>query len=182
MMGFTPVVIQPESRINMSAWSDSILLVDVTKVTFTDEKTGDGLGCREITVEGTVVEVIRGKKVDLKFSASQSLTRVVDWKEAVAKRGEFTAELIAMSKNSSGGIEDCTAGRRYVVIYPSSEFSIRGQLFFAEVAQDHDDWRKRILPCKHLDDNEPPIEHDGHGKGAAHPENSPARSGESTKP
>ena len=128
----------------------------MTKVTYTDERIGDGIGYREITVEGTVVEVIRGETKDLKFSVSKSLVRIVDHNAADAKFGEATANLITTAQRQSGGIEDCTAGRRYVAIYPSAESGHKDEWFFAEVAKDQQDWRKRILPRRHPQDNELP--------------------------
>src|SRR5688572_27191094 len=106
LMAFSPIVIPPECRINASAWSDSILLVEITKVTLTDEKVADGIGCREISVEGTVIEVIRGGQKSKTFRSSKNLVRVVDAKVVEASRGAGALDVLLSAQNDQTGIVD----------------------------------------------------------------------------
>lgn len=155
LTAFTPITVTPECRINMSAFSDRILLVDITKVSFTDERVENGIGGREVTVEGAVVEVLRGEQQNMKFQSSGQLTRVVDDKTAKTKFGAETVELFSLAQYDQSGRSECKEGKRYVVCYPGSDSRFQGA-FFAEVAKGNDDWRKKILPRKHPDDEEPP--------------------------
>lgn len=153
LTAFTPITVAPECRINMSAFSDKILLVDVTKVSLTEERVENGIGNRDVTVEGTVVEVIRGEQRNGKFHSSGQLTRVADASAAEVKYGAQRLELLSFAQFDQSGRSECKEGKRYVVSYPGSDCRFQGE-FFAEVAKDNDDWRKKILPRKHPEDEE----------------------------
>jgi hypothetical protein len=73
LTAFTPVEIPPEGRMKLSAISDKILLVEITKVTLTEEKVTDGIANRDIHVEGKVIEVIRGKKPEKNASSARTV-------------------------------------------------------------------------------------------------------------
>ena len=155
LTAFTPITVAPECRINMSAFSDRILLVDVSKVSMTDETISDGLGHREINVEGTIIEVIRGEQSNEKFHGSKSLLRVVDAKAVEASRGVGSLEVFYAVQDDQSGISECKEDKRYVVCYPGSDSRFQ-DVFYAEVAKDNDDWRKKILPRKDPDAEKPP--------------------------
>jgi hypothetical protein len=139
LMGFSPVEIPPEGRRRLTSLSDTILLVKITKVKLSDEKVADGIGYREIQLEGKVLEVIRGEMITKDFRSSRDMWRVVDNEKATAKHGVQTMEFLACGPFKTG-IEDCKEGNRYVVI--STDY---GRLFY-EVSKDKDDWRKEVRP------------------------------------
>ena len=139
LMCFSPVEIPPEGRMRLTAISDRILLVEITKVNISDEKVTDGIGYREIQLEGKVLEVIRGEMITKEFQSSRDMWRVVDNEKATAKHGVQSMEFLACGPFKTG-IDDCKKGKRYVVI--STDY---GRLFY-EVPKDKDDWRKEIRP------------------------------------
>ncbi len=154
LMGFTPITVPPEARIKMSAWSDRILLVEITKITITDGKPrDDGLASREVSLEGTVVEIIRGEQKTKTFKATETLVRVVDAKAAQDHVDWMVLSEIGASYNQSG-IADCKEGKRYVVNFTGADCRFAKAVFFAEVPKDKDVWRKEILPRRHPEDEE----------------------------
>jgi hypothetical protein len=149
LVGFTAIHVSPDSRIRMSAWSDRILLVEITKVTFSDEQVNDGIGYRKIEVEGKVIQLIRGEQKTKMFHASKDLMRVVDAKEAKAKHDENTLMVMNAASHDNTGITECKVGKRYVVNFTGTDSQFTNEFFFTEVTKDNDDWRKKILPRRH---------------------------------
>lgn len=156
LTALAPISVTPEYRINMSAFSDKILLVDVTKVSLTEEKVENGIGSRDVTVEGSLVEVIRGEQQKGKFHSCGQLTRVVDATAAEVKYGAQTLELLSFAQIDQSGRSECKEGKRYVVSYAGSDSRFQGE-FFTEVAKDNEDWRKKILPRKHSEEEPPKV-------------------------
>lgn len=154
LTGFTAVSIPPDARIKLSAWSERILLIEITKVTTTDEKVADGLGRRTIQVEGKVIELIRGEQKSKTFHASKMLTRMVDETAASAKYDATTLMVLKSAGKDHTGITECKEGNRYVVNFTGSDCLFPNEFFFSEVSKDNDDWRKKILPRRHSDDDD----------------------------
>jgi len=142
LMAFTPVEIPPEGRMKLSAISDKILLVEITKVTFTDEKVTDGIANRDIHVEGKVLEVIRGNESEKHFNASWGIFHVVNSETALAKHGEQAMDMLS-SGSTKTGIEDCKEGKQFVVITLAIEPHF---VLFHEVPKDNNEWRMEIRP------------------------------------
>ncbi len=156
LMGFTTIHVPPDARIKTSAWCDKILLVEISKVIFTKERIADGLAAREITVEGKVLEVVRGEQKTQTFRFSKNLLRVVDAKVVDARFGAGSAEVYHAAGIDQTGVADCKEGRRYVVNRTGSDNPFPDHVFFVEVAKDNDDWRKEILPRRRMEDEEKP--------------------------
>lgn len=145
LVGFTRLGDLSENGMKLTAVSDKILLIEVTKVNLTDEKVSDGIGSRTINVEGKVLEVIRGKQESKAFKSTWEIWRVVDYQAAKAKHGEQAMDVLDGGSQKTG-IENCKEGKRYVVITLAIEPHF---VVFCEVPKDNDDWRKKILPRRH---------------------------------
>lgn len=142
LVGLTRVGDLSKDGMRLTGISDKILLVEITKVTLTDEKVADGIGSRDIKVEGKVLEVIRGKQDSKELTSSWAIWRVVDDQAAMAKHGEQAMDMLRGGSMKTG-IEDCKEGKRYVVITLAIEPHF---VVFYEVPKDKDDWRKQIRP------------------------------------
>lgn len=152
LVGFTKVDDLSEDGMRLTGVSDKILLVEITKVTLTDEKVVEGVGTRDIKVEGKVLEVIRGKQDSKEFTSSWDIWRVVDDQAAMAKHGEQAMDALSGGSNKTG-IEKCKEGKRYVVITLAIEPHL---VVFYEVPKDKEDWRKDILPYRDPFKSTPP--------------------------
>lgn len=142
LVGFTQVGDLSKDDMRLTGVSNQILLVEITKVTLTDEKVVDGIGARDTKVEGKVLEVIRGKQDSKEFTSSWDIWRVVDDQAPMEKHGELAMDALRGGSNKTG-IEDCKEGKRYVVITLAIEPHF---VVFYEVPKDKDDWRKQIRP------------------------------------
>lgn len=139
---FRPVIIAPEARINVSALSDKILLVDVTKVEWQEPVKQDGLEDRKVVISGQVVEVVRGKAETKAFQGSYHTFRMVDAKAFAAAHKEDNVDVLYAACDQRTGAEDCKVGGRCIVI------SWRTNDYFVPVAKDDTAWRGTIRERK----------------------------------
>lgn len=141
----TPLYVAPENRIKLTAFSDWISVVEITSVALGDEKTGDGIGERQLEVKGRILEMIRGSAPENnEFRGSKEILRVIDGKQYSKKRSVQELEFIHAAADRKTGIEDCKVGHRYLVIRCVVGRAYIGE-FFVEVSEDDEKWRSMIL-------------------------------------
>lgn len=138
LVSLSAIIVQPDERIQLSAISDRILWVEITKVTIGEEEVADGIGYRKATVEGKIIETVRGVAKDKDFRDQGILIRVIDGKAYEKVQGGLGLDVIHAAASQRTGIEDCKVGGRYLVI------SSRLGDFYVEVSKNDEDWRPKI--------------------------------------
>lgn len=135
-----PRVELPKDRLLLTAYSDSILLVEVTSLKVEDPQKARGLEVRDFAVHGRVIEKVRGEWDSNQFVHSGQALKIVDRK---AFDTAFRSDSGWLGNQLVGYPDDgrmCEAKKRYVVI------DVFHSMFFVEVTKANADWRKRIKP------------------------------------
>lgn len=125
-------------RLNVSAYSDRIYLIQVEKVIWSEKTAKNGLEIHPFTIRGKVLEELRGEAPENPFIHRDVLTKITDY-EAYRAAGGIENEVIEISLSRMTGAADCKAGHRYVVIH------VRGLASFVPI-EDGDAWRALIRP------------------------------------
>ncbi len=162
---FSEITIPPEQRIRLSALSERILLVDITRVELNSPITENGIETQNLVMSGSIVEVVRGPNPGKVFESACLSFRVSD--EAAYKNANkgaaspdwFHGESIAVKT----GAAEVKQGGRYLVIY------CRGSEFFVPVDRADESWRKKLLELRKQEEK-PGTEQGGTGQPATRPE------------
>lgn len=145
-MGFTPLE-PPEDSMRLTAISDRILLIEITKVVHEEPVVNDGVEIRKFTITGKLIEEVRGKGPQGAYNYDGMTMKIIDRKAAEKGLGGAGAlDVLAYTCQKRCGAENSKVGERYLVIY-----SMFGQTFVF-IGKDDDFWRKQVLKRIDLSD------------------------------
>ncbi|MEO5713313.1 MAG: hypothetical protein ABIT37_07475 [Luteolibacter sp.] len=148
-LAYSQITIPPEQRIRLSALSEQILLVDITRVELKAPRTEDGIEAQELAISWSVDEVIRGNEHSKNLGYTCTDFRVFD--EVAYKKangGSPSPEWFhGTPATVQTGAAEVKEGSRCLVIY------FGGSAFFVPVLPDDKSWRDKILKLQKPDEN-----------------------------
>ncbi len=139
--------VAPEEYINLTAISKRILLIDVTAKTLGKPSVKAGIEERDVTVEGTTIETLRGESPGPKFTHKGSAVRLVDTEQVRKTSGDEVVEILRRKNPHRSSL--CVVGRRYLVIYFPEQKPKQEPIFY-EVSKTDEKWRQQVVEYQRL--------------------------------
>ena len=131
-------MVAPEDYIEAcTGMSQRIVLIDIKVVKFKTIELNKGIETRDVTVEASRVETLRGDDKGADFVDTTREVRITDMDEA--KRSHPAAAIDPFLRHP--GVHQpssCKAGHRYLAV-----FLVKAK-FFVEVPRGSDEWRKQV--------------------------------------